>query len=116
MYKQIQHTITAGEAAGTADIIIELGFVPDRMVIRNQTNDYSFEWNGNLAADEYYQFLADGTQTFEDTGADTFTVIDGSDKTSNLTSSFGMIIAGAIANLSDAEEVLDIYVYREDGV
>jgi len=116
MYKQIKHTITASQAAGTTDILLELGFVPDRIVIRNRTNDFSFEWNDSMPSDEYYQFLADGAQTYEDTAVATFTVVDGSDKTNNVSTSFGIVITGNIANLSDAEEILDIYVYREDGV
>lgn len=116
MYKQTTHTITSGEAAGTTDIAIELGFVPDRVVVRNRTSDYTFEWNDSMAADEYYQFTDGGVQSFEDTGTDTFTVIDGSDKTNYVETSFGIVLKGNVTNFTDATEVLDIYAYREDGV
>lgn len=116
MYKQIKRTLTADEAAGTVNVIVELGFVPDRIVIRNRTSDFTLEWNSSMAADEYYKFIANGTQSFEDTGTDTFTVIDGSDKTNNTSLSFGFILLGGLADVTDAQEVLDIYVFREDGV
>ena len=116
MQKQTTHTITAGEAAGTDSIVIELGFVPNKIVVRNRTSDYSLEWNDSMAADEYYQFTDGGVQTFEDTGTDTVTVIDGSDKTNNITTSFGVILTGNIANLTNAQEVLDICAIRDDQV
>lgn len=116
MYKQTTHTITASQAAGTTNILVELGFVPDKIVIRNRTSDYSVEWNDSMPSDEYYLFGADGAQSYENTGTATFVVVDGSDKTNYVTTSFGIVITGNITNLTDAEEVLDIYASREDGV
>lgn len=111
------HTITAGEAAGTDDIVLELGFVPTRLVIKNRTNDYTFEWNSSMASDEYWMTVGTtGVDTFEDTGVETFVVIDGSDKTNNVSTSFGMKIIGGLANISDAVEVLDICAIRDDAV
>lgn len=120
MYKQFKRTLTADEAAGTVDVIVEVGFVPDKVVVRNRTSDYTLEWNDSMASDEYYQFTDGGVQTFEDTGTATFTVIDGSDKdpigSETSLRSFGVIIKGGVANVTAAQHVLDIYVSREDGV
>ena len=118
MYKQISHTVSAAEAAGTDNVMVEVGFVPDRIVVKNRTSDYTLEWNSNMAADEYWQTVGStGVDTFEDTGTDTFMVVDGSDKTNNLGVSFGIEVLGNLANVTDtAAEVLDIYLFREDGV
>lgn len=116
MYKQFKHTITAAEAAG-ADVIIEVGFIPSRIVVKNRTSDYSLDWNSSMASDEYWQTVGStGVDTFEDTGTATFNLIDGSDKTNNTDKSFGFYLPGNLANITDAQEVLDIFVYREDGV
>jgi hypothetical protein len=97
-----------------AALVVECGFVPDKIVLTNQTTLITLEWNTNLESGDYYKIIADGTRTLETSGGPT--LIDGSDKTNYVTSSFGFVLP-AIADINDTlNELLDIEVYREDQV
>lgn len=108
MQKQVKLTV----AANSTDEVVELGFVPDRIVAVNRTTLYKVEWNKNLEADTFYETTNTGTTTLE--AADLVDVIDGSDKTNNITSSFGFIFKTR-ANVQDTlGEILDIVAFRDD--
>jgi hypothetical protein len=97
-----------------AELVVEVGFVPDRIVITNRTTLITLEWNENLDSGDYYKIIADGTRTLETSGGPT--LIDGSDKTNYTGYSFGFVLP-VIANINDTtDEILDIVVTREDGV
>lgn len=108
---QKQTTLTCPDNAATN---VELGFVPDKLIITNRTTKYTLEWNSNLTAGYYYQITDQGVKTLVTSGGPT--VIDGSDKTNYVTSSFGFLFP-VIANIQDTlNEVLDISAIRNDDV
>ena len=108
MQKQSQFTATGASA------VVELGFVPDRLIIKNRTSLAEIEWNANLDAGYYYKRVAAGTLTLETSGGPT--LIDGSDKTNNLDKSFGVVLP-AIVDINDtASEILDITAIKDDDV
>lgn len=97
-----------------AELVVECGFVPDKIVITNQTTLITLQWNKNLESGDYYQIVAAGDRTLVSSGGPT--LIDGSDKTNYTTSSFGFVLP-VITNINDTTgELLDIEVYREDQV
>ena len=115
MQKQLLHTVSAAEAAGTSAAVIEVGFVPNRIVIINRTQLTKYEWNENLTSGHFYKRVAAGDLTKPTAGGPT--LIDGSDKTNNVDVSFGFSIPGALATYTDTEnDVLDITVFRDDQV
>ena len=108
MQKQVKLTV----AANATDEVVELGFVPDRIVAINRTSLYTVEWNKNLADDTFYEITDAGARTLE--SAALVTLIDGSDKTNNITSSFGFIFKTR-ANVQDTlGEIVDIVAFRDD--
>lgn len=97
-----------------AALVVEVGFVPDKIVVTNRTTLVTLEWNVNLDSGNYYQIVAAGNRTLVASGGPT--LIDGSDKTNYVSSSFGFVLP-VIANINDTlNEVLDIEVYREGDV
>jgi len=92
--------------------VIELGFVPAMFKIVNRDNSISIEWNKNLPAGNFYKITAAGARSLVTSGGPT--LVDGTDKSSNVTSSFGVILPAALADINDAAETLDVAVFRDD--
>jgi hypothetical protein len=108
---QKQTTLTCPDNAAA---VIEVGFVPTKFTATNRTTLITLEWNENLPAGYFYKIVAAGDRTLVTSGGPT--LIDGSDKSANLTSSFGVIIP-VIADIQDtAAEVLDIEFIKDDNV
>jgi len=108
MFKQVTKTGT------NADIVVELGFIPDKIVVENVDTRVKLEWSNLMTSGEFIKTVAAGTRTLETSGLP-ITLIDGSDKTNNVTSSFGFIL-GAYVDVNDAAEQLIIEAFREDKV
>jgi hypothetical protein len=104
---QVQKQVTATNA----EMVIELGFIPSKLIITNRTSLATLEWNSNLPAGNFYKIAAAGTRTLVTSGGPT--LLDGSDKTNNITSSFGVILP-VLADFNDAAEILDIEAIRDD--
>ncbi len=101
--------------ATNAIIQVQLGFVPDKLLIRNRVSLYSVEWNRNLAEGEFYLITNAGVRTLVTTSTP-ISIVDGSDKTNNINMSFGIVL-GTYANINDTvDEPLDVEATREDGV
>ena len=108
MYKQTTFDGTS------AAIVVELGFVPNKLIITNIDTGYQLEWSDKFTAGEFVVIDADGTRT-KTTSGTPITLIDGSDKTNNTDKSFGFIL-GAYANINDTTEHLVVEAFREDQV
>jgi len=107
---QKQSTLTSDGSSA----VVELGFVPDKLVITNRTTLNTLEWNANLPAANYYWVVAAGIRTLLTSGGPT--LVDGSDKSTNLNKSFGFVLP-AITGLNDvASEILDITAIKDDNV
>jgi len=105
MYKQ---TTVTGATAGA---IVQLGFVPEKIVITERVSMNQTVWLATNPADAILTTASTGVRTA--VGAAPVTLIDGSDKTNYTTSSFGfMIPATTLANSLVAE----IEAYRQDQV
>ena len=104
MYKQ---TTATGATAGT---VVELGFVPEKIVITERVSRVQTVWLATNPADAV-QTAAAGTRTL--LGSAPVTLIDGSDKTNNVDSSFGFVIPAT--TLADGL-VAEIEAYRQDQV
>lgn len=105
---QVQKQVTATNA----EMVIELGFVPSKLIINNRGNLFTLEWNKNLTAGYFYKVTDQGVRTLVTSGGPT--LLDGSDKTNNIASSFGVILP-VLADFNDAGvEVLDIEAIRDD--
>jgi len=125
MYKSFTKTVDASE-----ELVVECGFVPSAIRILNITNGVQLLWSDKMPLEvsdgkEQYAIIgANGAldATGDDVGyvsnADgALTLIDGSDKTNNVTSSFGFKLASNTVHINDEDaEVLIIEVFREDGV
>jgi len=109
MIKTIQKTCTTATAA--SGMVVELGFVPDRVTIRNRTTLYSLEWTQNTDTHGYVT-TSTGSVTYVSAAA--LTLIDGSDKVNYTDYSYGFLIP-VITDLQDASgEILDITAERSD--
>ena len=103
MNKQLTYTGTTGVAQ-----VIELGFVPSSIKLVNRTSLDVFEWNENLAAGYYYLVVGStGIRTLVNTN-DGLTLIDGSDKSAILGTSFGVILDAALATFVTTGEIVDV--------
>ena len=106
-----QKTFSSTNAA----ITVELGFVPDKIVIQNVDTRVKLEWSDLMTSGEFVKTVAAGTRTLE-TASLPITLIDGSDKTNNVSSSFGFVL-GTYADINDAaDEHIIVEAYREDVV
>jgi len=121
MQKQMTMTISAAVAANSnaAPLVVEVGFVPNRIYIINRTQLTQYEWNENLTSGHFYQRVAAGDLTKPTSGGPT--LIDGSNKNplsgETTMRSFGFTIPGNLALFTDTEnDVLDITVFRDDAV
>ena len=113
MLKTIQHTCLSG--ASDFATVMELGFVPNRITVRNRTTLAALEWTENTD-DKSYFYGVSGSVSLKPTflSANGITVIDGSDKTNYVSSSYGFLLP-KITDLNDtADEVLDITAERDD--
>ena len=108
----MQTLIKLTVAANTTAEIVELGFVPSKIRITNRTSLATLEWNENLPAGYWYKTVAAGTRTLVTSAGPT--VLDGSDKTNNLETSFGFNLPTQ-ADINDTlGEILDIEASRDD--
>ena len=111
MLKTIKHTCSSALDGDTKAAVIQLGFVPTRVTIKNRTALASLEWTDNT--DTFgYKTITDGTMSF--LSACALTVIDGSDKQNYTSYSYGFLMP-EIADINDtAGEILDITAERTD--
>ena len=108
MIKSFTKTCVSGTTFVQA---VELGFVPDRVTIRNQTQLTTLVWTADTDTKAYIT-TATGSTSFDSVGA--ITVIDGSDKTNYTSYSYGFLLPAA-ATINDTHgEVLDITASRND--
>ena len=104
-------------ASTNAVIVVELGFVPTKIVVENVDTRVKLEWSSLMTAGEFIKTVAAGTRTLE-TSALPITIIDGSDKTNYVSKSYGFVL-GTYADINDGTatgEHLIIEAYREDQV
>lgn len=105
---QVQKKVTATGA----EQVVELGFVPSKLVIINRSSLAEIVWTSELPIANYYKQVAAGTRTLVTSGGPL--VVDGSDKTANLNKSFGFKLP-AIADINDTNgEILDVEAIRDD--
>lgn len=117
MIKTVQHTCATTLDGSTMKALIQLGFVPNRVTIRNRTSCVSMEWTTNTAT-YGYKIGADGAVTYTTDCA--LTVVDGSDKSTAFngvsinTFAQGFILP-VITDINDTgSEILDITAERTD--
>lgn len=112
MLKLIKHTCLSG--ASDFLTAFEIGFVPERVTARNRTTGFELEWTTNTDTKSYVKRLSGGLTQVTFLSANGLTIVDGSDKTSYTTQSFGFLLP-KITDLNDtAGEILDITVERTD--
>jgi len=125
MVKTYTKTVDASE-----ELVVECGFVPNVIRILNLTNGVQLYWNDQIPVEvsdggEQYAIIgADGAldATGDDVGYvsntdGALTLLDGSDKTNNLTTSFGFKLAAGTVHINDADnEVLVIECLKVDQV
>ncbi len=124
MQKQTTYTVTAGVAAATYDAVVELGFVPTRLILTNRTTLNKLEWNDNLPSGDYYWDIgSSGIRTLVTSGGPE--VIDGSDKNgpystpgdaTTKTVSYGFSLAKLTGLVETEGHILDITAIRDDEV
>jgi len=110
MLKLISQACLSG--ASDYSTAFEVGFVPERVTIINQTTFSELQWTKNTATKSFLKRLSGGLVTHTLLSANGLTVIDGSDKTNYVTQSFGFLLP-KITDLNDtAGEILDVTVER----
>lgn len=123
MLKTFTKTVDASEV-----LVVECGFVPNEIRILNITNGVQLYWNDKMPVEvsdggaQYAIIGADGA--VDATGDDhayisntdgALTLIDGTDKVNNVTTSFGFKLAAGMVHINDADnEVLVITASRTD--
>jgi len=123
MLKTVTKTVDASE-----ELVVELGFVPQVIHILNITNGVQLLWNDKMpveVSDGNNQYaIIDANGALDATGDDVaylsntdgdLTLIDGSDKTNDITTSYGFKLDAGTVHINDADdEVLIITASRTD--